>query len=390
MDADSLAALRGAYSRFLRPGRILLTGHSHQAWPDVAREAVLEAFDDAAELCDDKWERAVFPLVDEVGRGVLGRMGFAADDAIAFADSTHQLVYRLLSALDLRARPRVVTTESEFHSLDRQLRRLAEEGLDVVWVAGQPREGLAERLLSALTPKTAMLAVSAVLFEDAYVLPRLADVVARAVELGAIPLVDAYHGFNVVPLDWGPARDQLYVTAGGYKYAAFGNGVSWLRLPRDCALRPAYTGWFADFDSLEAPRHAGEPVRYAAGGARFGGATFDPTALYRARAVLRHWDAFGLEVERLRAISLSQTRRIIERLEDAGPALISSRDDDRRGGFVTLRVARAGQAVQELRKRGVFVDARSDRLRIGPAPYLTGEEIDAGVDAVVEVARRLA
>ena len=43
-------------------------------------------------------------------------------------------------------------------------------------------------------------------------------------------LVDAYHAFNFVPIDWGSARDQLYVTAGGYKYAAFGNGVSWLRL----------------------------------------------------------------------------------------------------------------------------------------------------------------
>lgn len=386
MNAEERAALRAAYQEFLQPGRILLTGHSHQAWPDVARAAQLEVFDDAARFVDDKWECAIFPLVDEVGRAVLSRMGFAEDDAIAFSDSTHQLVYRLLSALEPNAR--VVTTTSEFHSLHRQLSRLEEQGLEVVWVDAQPRERLVERLLDALTPKTAMLAVSAVLFEDAYVLPRLDALLERALELDILPLVDAYHAFNVVPIDWGPARDHLYVTAGGYKYAAFGNGVSWLRFPRSCDLRPIYTGWFADFDSLSVQRRRGEPVSYGPRGQRFGGATFDASALYRARAVLRHWDRFGLDVAALRAISSAQTRRILERVAaGGGPKILSARDDARRGGFVTLEHPRAVEAVKRLRERGVFVDARGSLLRLGPAPYLTDAEIDQGVDAVLDVTR---
>ncbi|MEM7609394.1 MAG: kynureninase, partial [Myxococcota bacterium] len=48
-------SLRPFYGRFLDADRILLTGHSHQAWPDVAREGVLQAFDDAAAHVDDKW-----------------------------------------------------------------------------------------------------------------------------------------------------------------------------------------------------------------------------------------------------------------------------------------------------------------------------------------------
>ena len=43
--------------------RILLTGHSHQAWPDVARAALLQCFDDAALHVDDKWG-AAFAAVD--------------------------------------------------------------------------------------------------------------------------------------------------------------------------------------------------------------------------------------------------------------------------------------------------------------------------------------
>ncbi|MEO1513227.1 MAG: hypothetical protein AAFU70_14235, partial [Planctomycetota bacterium] len=69
--------------------------------------------------------------------------------------------------------------------------------------------------------------------------------------------------------------------------------------------------------------------------------------------------------------------------------VLSSRDGDRRGGFVTLRFARAGEMVAALRTRGVFVDARADRLRLGPAPYVTDDEIDRGVAAVVAVAQEL-
>ena len=46
-----LQVFRAAYARFLdapeAASRVLLTGHSHQAWPDVARDALAQCFDDA-------------------------------------------------------------------------------------------------------------------------------------------------------------------------------------------------------------------------------------------------------------------------------------------------------------------------------------------------------
>ena len=50
--------LAAHYSRFGVAERLLLTGHSHQAWPDVGFEAQQRAWLDAAELVDDKWPRA--------------------------------------------------------------------------------------------------------------------------------------------------------------------------------------------------------------------------------------------------------------------------------------------------------------------------------------------
>ncbi len=389
MTIDNITAIRAAYRRFLAPERILLTGHSHQGWPDVARAAQLEVFDDAVRDVDDKWSKSIFPLVAEVSAGIGVRMGLGPDEQLAFGESTHQLAYRLMTALD-QPKPRILTTSGEFHSLRRQLLRLSEGRFEVDWLAAAPRDELADRLLARVGDGFDMVALSAVFFEDAYVLPKLSDILTRATASGAVVLVDAYHAFNVVPLQWGPAAEHIYITAGGYKYAGFGNGICWLRVPKNCQLRPEYTGWFADFASLEAEA---EPARvsYGPGAQRFAGATFDASGLYRARAALKQWDALGLDVAALRQISLRQTERIIARMDEraVGVTLVSARQGARRGGFVSYRSPHAAAVVKALRARGVYLDARAEVLRLGPAPYLLDEEIDRGVDALCEVLKEL-
>ena len=127
---------------------MLLTGHSHQAWPDVAEAGLLRAFADAADACDDKWDRAE-AMAERVRMGYR-RLLDDPDGEIALGPNTHDLIVKLLSTLDLEKRPRVVTTDSEFHSLRRQLARLAEDGLDVVRVAAEPVETLALRLAAEI------------------------------------------------------------------------------------------------------------------------------------------------------------------------------------------------------------------------------------------------
>ena len=387
-----LEAFRRAYASFLDHDRVLLSGHSHQAWPDVARAAQMAYFDDSARFVDEKWERAVFPKMESVQRRLLARMGLPETDALTFGKSTHELLVRLLTCLRWSKKPRVVTTTSEFHSLHRQLSRLSEEGVEVVWVDATERATLAERLLDALRERTDMLAMSAVLFEDAYVVSDLGAVLQKAVDAGAIAVVDAYHAFNVVPLDLGPAVDHVFVTAGGYKYAQFGEGVCWLRAPSDSTLRPIDTGWFADFGALVGPRS--HQVGYGPGGQRFAGATFDGSAIYRADAVLAHFDSFRLDVPALRAISTAQTARLLELLRDHGVlsqvTLRSSLDARSRGGFVALETPHAAAIVQALRARGVSTDARGDVLRLGPAPYTRDEELVIGVEHLTGVLHELA
>src|SRR5436190_18722464 len=124
------------YSRFHVTERILLTGHSHQAWPDVGFDAQQRAWLDAAELIDDKWERAAEQAA-KVRAGFARLVGDSLDN-IALGQNTHELVTRWLSALPIRERRRIVTTTGEFHTIRRQLNRLAEEEIEVVKVTARP------------------------------------------------------------------------------------------------------------------------------------------------------------------------------------------------------------------------------------------------------------
>ena len=158
------------YSAFRVSERLFLTGHSHQAWPDVAREGQLEAWQDAAEHTDLKWERA-FAKAERLREGVR-KLLEDPGAPVALASNTHELVLRFLSALSLRERPKLVSTDGEFHTLRRQLGRLGEEGLEVVRLPARPVETLAERL-AAEAPGAAAVLVSAVLFEDSRIVPGL-------------------------------------------------------------------------------------------------------------------------------------------------------------------------------------------------------------------------
>jgi kynureninase len=378
-------ALRPSYATFLAPkGRILLTGHSHQAWPDAAKDGLLESFAVAAEHVDDKWS-AVFAAQDELRAHVAARIGCRASE-LAFAQNTHELVARFLSAMPLARRPHVVTTDGEFHSAFRQLRRLAEEGVEVTFVPADPVATLADRLAAAVTEKTSAVIASTVLFGTSTVVAGLERVVERATRVGAHALLDAYHAFEVVPFI---APERAFVVAGGYKYAQWGEGACFLRVPPGCDLRPVYTGWFAGFAHL-ADRRTSGPVSYADDGAtRFAGSTFDPASTFRARAVARFFDAHGMTVEALRATSLAQTARILDRARAIpGLAVATPLADAERGGFVALRTDRASALVTGLRARGVFADARGDLLRLGPAPYVTDAEIDEALAILAELAPR--
>ena len=129
--------------------------------------------------------------------------------------------------------------------------------------------------------------------------------------------------------------------------------------------------------------------RYGDGAAAFGGATYDVTSHYRAASVFAFHLQQGLTPDRLRAISRHQVGLLkteVERL-DMSPSLatVVPMPDERRGGFLAIRIPNAKDVARRLRQRSVHVDARGDVLRLGPAPYLHDDQLRAAVEALGDV-----
>jgi kynureninase len=381
-------ALAPHYSRFGVDKRILLTGHSHQAWPDCGLEGQIDAWSDAAELADEKWERA-FAKASRVQAGFAALLG-DRDGNYTLSSNTHELLVRWLSALDLKARPRIVSTDGEFHSARRQLDRLAEERLEIVRVPHRPTADVAERISAAIDDRTAAVIVSAVFFTNAHIVPNLRAVMQACERAGTELLVDVYHALDAVPFsipEQGLGR--AYVVGGGYKYCQLGEGNCFLRSPAGSTLRPVVTGWYSEFDALAEAGGTGR-VPYGQGGGRFAGSTYDPTSHYRAAKVFDFFDAEGLTPAFLREVSQHQVARLAAGFDalDADQGVIRR---DRAyplegiGGFLALQAPRAGDICQKLRQRGVLADYRGEVLRLGPAPYLTDEQLDAGIGALRDV-----
>ena len=394
MDPASLYASPNAlaphYSRFGVSERLLLTGHSHQAWPDCGFEGHMRAWLDAAQYVDDKWDQA-FAQADRVREGFARLLGDAGG-GIALASNTHELVVRLLSALPLRTRPRLVTTDGEFHSIRRQLDRLEEEGLTIVRVPQAPLESLATRLGGAVDDRTALVLVSSVFFDTGRIARGLADVAASCRRHGSRLLVDAYHALNVLPVSLADeGLGDAFVVGGGYKYCQLGEGNCFLRIPPDTELRPVVTGWYSEFTVLADRQGAGR-VAYGQGGDRFAGATYDPTSHYRAAAVFDFFRERGLMPALLREVSQHQIGLLASTFDalDLDPAVLSR---DRAcplsevGGFLALRSPIASTLVRGLRARGVWTDARGETLRLGPAPYLSDRQLRDAMGLLGEVVR---
>jgi kynureninase len=384
-------ALASDYSRFRVAERLLLTGHSHQAWPDRAFAGQIAAWEDAATLVDGKWGRA-FERADAVRRGFAHLLGDERGD-IALGGSTHELMVRFLSALPWRRRRRLLTTDAEFHSARRQLARLGEEGIEVVRLPADPAETIGARLAAAVDDRTAAVVVSTVFYTHAQRAGALGELAAACARHGVELLLDAYHQLGVVPLSLAAeGLDGAFVLGGGYKYLQLGEGNCFLRLPPGCALRPVVTGWFAEFEALAAS--TGGEVTYGDGPWRFAGSTYDPTSHYRAAEVFAFFTERGLVPDLLREVSQHQVGLLCRAFDslDLPPRLVD-RDREvalaRLGGFLALRSPRAGELCAGLGAAGVLADSRADVLRLGPAPYLSDDQLTDAVARLGEVARGL-
>jgi kynureninase len=382
--------LRSHFTEFrgAQAGRIHLAAHSHHFWPDAACAGHRRALADAARLADGKWEPIFATLIPRVQRGIAGLLALPDPASIAFAPNTHEFVRRLLSALPAGVAPRILTSDSEFHSFTRQIARLEEDGLvSVERIAAEPFKSFPDRFAAAARRGGHDLVfVSQVFFNSAATSGPLDDIVGAVPDAQTLIVLDGYHGFMALPTGLAASAPRAFYLAGGYKYAMAGEGVCFMHCPPGFAMRPRDTGWFAAFGALSA---SGGGVAYGSDGSRFLGATFDPTGLYRQAAVFDWMTEIGLTVDAIHdhVLALQELFRAAIVRAKVRP-LCEARlvtpvgGNAAHGNFLTFQLPGAQAMHDRLARANIVTDVRGERIRFGFGCYHTAEEVEAAVAAI--------
>jgi selenocysteine lyase/cysteine desulfurase len=375
------------FRRFLDadPERIHFAAHSHHFWPDASFDAHVQAWLDAARLADRKWDHVFGEVIPAAQRHIARRLALPDSTTLAFAPNTHDFVLRILSCLPEDRPLRILTTDAEFHSFARQSARLAETGrVTVTQIASAPLTTFAARFAEAATaPGWDLVYLSHVFFNSGYAVPDLPRLVAN-IPRETFVVIDGYHAFGALPVELSAIADRVFYLAGGYKYAMSGEGCCFLHAPPSYGARPRNTGWFAAFGALEDATRPGA-VAYAPGGARFLGATFDPSALYRFNAVMDWLDRVHLDARAIHAHVVALQEAFIAALRTANlplreEQLVVPLSEPNRGQFLTFQTPDAADLYARMLAANLVTDVRGDRLRFGFAIYHDAEDIPRGIE----------
>jgi kynureninase len=272
-------------------------------------------------------------------------------------------------------------TELDFPSVRYVYDQLAPKlGAEIVVVPSQ--DGMTideERLLAAIDERTALVAISHVLFRSAFIVD-VEAVCRRAHDVGAVVSLDAFHSVGVIPVNVKQIGAD-FLTGGVLKWLCGGPGACFLYASPEASARyaPALTGWQAH----RRPFGFEGEMDYADGAARWLSGTPVIPALYAATEGPRLVRRAGIDA--IRAKSQRQTGRLIELAEARGHAVRAPRDAARRGGTVALDVPHAYEIAQFLLSRDIIVDYRPNAgIRIAPHFYTSDAELERAMDAVDE------
>lgn len=359
-----------------------LVSNSLGAMPRGVPDRLAEYVDAWAELGVRAWTSSGWwELPGTVGDDIAPLIGAGAGEVVMVPNVTWAQATALSAIPYAPPRNRIVMTALDFPSVryvyDRLARRL---GAEIVVVPSD--DGISidtNRLLAAIDERTALVAISYVLFKSAYVMD--VDAICRhAHAMGALVSLDAFHAVGVLPVDVA-ASGADFLTGGVLKWLCGGPGGCFLYAnPRTTAhLEPALTGWFAHahpFDFAPDMEFTGDSYRW------LGGTSVVP-ALYAAIEGPRIVRRAGIAA--IREKSTRQTARLIELADARGYRVHAPREPERRAGTVAIDVPHAYEVAQCLLARDILVDFRPGAgIRVAPHFYTRDDELESAVAAMDE------
>jgi kynureninase len=384
--ADDLARWRAEFPILART--VYMINNSLGAMPRQAAQHLVEYANAWATRGVRAWEERWWEMPLEIGNKVARIIGAPSGSVSMHENVTSAHMVALSTVQPSAARRRIVCTAMDFPSVVYLARAQQWSGFELHVVPAEDDLTVrTDRVLDAIDDRTAVVAVSHVLFRTSYILDAAA-IARRARDVGAVSILDTYQSAGIIPVDVSELGVDFAV-GGCLKWLCGGPGNAFLYTHPDRlrAARPAFTGWLAQRKPFDFEIASDDLPSLRADAMHMMNGTPAIPAYYAAIAGLDAINDFG--VARIRARSRELTARLLALIDEHGFTSAATRDPDRLAGTVAVNVPDALAVARTLKARDFVVDYRPPvGIRISPHFYNTLDEIERTVAAIQSIVEK--
>jgi selenocysteine lyase/cysteine desulfurase len=331
-------------------------------------------------------DAAYFDVPNRIRASIARLIGASADE-IALTTGASSGMSAVAYGVAWKPGDEVITAQREFPLQYATWKPMeAREGIVLKIVAPRGRFHTADDFIAALTPKTRLVSVSMVRFDDA-VLIDAARLAAACHAQGTLLLLDVSQCCGAIPMDVAKLGADFLVCA-GYKWllSPYGTGFFWAKTEHIANMRPGPFYWAAAegaevFHSLnlENPKLGNNARRWdmAETSNYFNFAAMDASVEFVLRA----------RPETVMAHNRKLIDLLFERLPKDRCIPASPLDSAQRGPygcFAARTPEKTAELYEKLRKENIIVSLREGNIRVSPHLYNTERDIDRLI-AVVTV-----
>jgi selenocysteine lyase/cysteine desulfurase len=324
---------------------------------------------------------AVFYEVPNRIRASLAQLIGAKAEEIAITSGASSGATAVAYGLKWNPGDEVITAKGEFPLQYTTWKPMEErEGIKLRIVSPSGRFITADDVIGAITPRTRLVSLSLVRFDDGSLLDA-ARVAAACHAQGALLLLDVSQCCGAIPMDVRKLGAD-FLTSAGYKWllGPFGTGFFWVKSELLSGVRPAPFYWMAvdgsdNFANLNFanPKPAPNAKRWDAPewASYF---NFNLAAMDASVDFVVKMGAETVAAHNQKLIGLLFERLPKDRCVPASPL-----DPARRGPygcFAARSVEKTRELYEKLRKENVIVSLREGNIRVSPHLYNTERDID--------------
>lgn len=319
-------------------------------------------------------------------RKSLSKLIGAKPEEIAVTSGASAGVAAVAHGLEWKQGDEIITAQGEFPLQYATWKPMEKrEGVRLRIIAPRERFITASDLIGALTPRTRIVSVSLVRFDDGSLLDA-ARVAAACHAQGTLFLLDVSQACGAVPMNVNDLGADFVVCA-GYKWllSCYGTGFFWIKSEHLDALRPGPFNWagqntdaFAELNFVNP-----EPCRDAK---RWDAAEW---ATYYNLNLSAMAESVDFVLRTGPEVVSEHNRRLIQfmfsRLPENRCVPASPLDPNRRGPFGCFAARQPEKTIelyQKLRRENIIVSLREGKIRVSPYLFNSEQDMDRLVSVV--------